>query len=195
MKRRLLFTALILGLAYQPGYSAEPGSEEAVAVCAGCHGPGGRSAVPDNPILAGQHAPYLDAALKGYLGGEREHGIMKTMTSRLSDEDRATVIAYYSAQAPHQSDAASAGDPARGETLTATCIACHGPQGRSPNPMFPNLAGQHALYLARSLKSYRDGGRTSNPMLTLITEDLSDQDIEDIAAFYAAQSPNGEASP
>ena len=84
---------------------------------------------------------------------------------------------------------------ARGETLTATCIACHGPQGRSPNPMFPNLAGQHALYLARSLKSYRDGGRTSNPMLTLITEDLSDQDIQDIAAFYAAQSPNGEASP
>lgn len=157
------------------------------AVCAGCHGPRGHSAVPDNPILAAQHADYLGQALKAYVSGERDYGIMKTMAERLSPDDTAAIIAYYAAQPPHQSQARIAGDAARGQSKTAVCSACHGTTGHSDNPMFPKLAGQHALYLSRALKAYRSGTRSSNPMVSLITEDLSDQDIEDIAAYYASQ--------
>lgn len=191
MIQRVLLAGLaaFFGLAVLPIPGVVAGDEDKAAVCAGCHGPGGRSAVPDNPILASQKAPYLESALNAYVSGERDNGIMKTMAERLSPEDRAAVVAYYSASPAHQSQARPAGDPERGETRTATCIACHGPGGRSLNPMFPNLAGQHALYLSRALKAYRDGSRTSNPMVTLITDEFSDDDIDDIAAYYASQLP------
>ena len=160
---------------------------ETTEVCAGCHGPKGHSAVPDNPILAAQHAAYLATALQEYINGARDNAIMKTMAQRLSASDIEEIAAYYAAQPPHQSPAPATGDAIRGEAKTAACVACHGTQGHSVNPMFPNLAGQHAAYLSNALRAYRSGSRTANPMLTLIAETLSDQDIEDIAAFYAAQ--------
>lgn len=158
-----------------------------VAVCAGCHGPGGHSTVPDNPILAAQHADYLSTALQAYVDGERDNGIMKTMAERLNAQDVKDITAYYAAQPAHQSEAQARGDAARGAAKTATCAACHGINGHSVNPLFPNLAGQHALYLSNALRAYKSGARSSSIMLTMMTAALSDQDIEDIAAYYAAQ--------
>ena len=160
---------------------------EKAAVCAGCHGPNGRSAVPDNPILAAQYADYLSNALQAYISGERDNGIMKTMAERLSIEDRQDITAYYAAQPPYQSQAQAAGDAVRGAGKVAVCSACHGPTGHSTNSAFPRLAGQHAAYLSKALKGYRSGARSGSAMLSTMTETLSDQDIEDISAYYAAQ--------
>ena len=160
---------------------------EKAAVCAGCHGPNGRSAVPDNPILAAQYADYLSNALQAYISGERDNGIMKTMAERLSIEDRQDITAYYAAQPPYQSQAQAAGDAARGAGMVVVCSGCHGPTGLSPNSAFPRLAGQHAVYLSKALKGYRSGARSGSAMLSTMTETLSDQDIEDISAYYAAQ--------
>jgi cytochrome c553 len=189
MKNTLALRVLvaIVGLAGPPPFAMAMDAGEKAAVCAGCHGPNGRSAVPDNPILAAQHADYLGQALQAYISGERDNGIMKTMAERLSTEDMQDINAYYAAQAPYQSQAQVAGDAARGADKVVVCSACHGPTGHSTNPAFPRLAGQHAVYLSNALKAYRSGTRSASAMLSIITESLSDQDIEDIAAYYAAQ--------
>ena len=79
-----------------------------------------------------------------------------------------------------------AGDPVRGKEKSLSCQACHGPDGNSPVPMFPIIAGQHRDYLLHSMRSYRTGERT-NPIMVTIVQPLSDQDLKDLAAYYAAQ--------
>ncbi len=72
----------------------------------------------------------------------------------------------------------------------AVCAGCHGSNGISPNPQWPNLAGQQKDYLASALKAYRDGGR-NNPLMSPVAKNLSDDDIETLAAYF-----NGlDASP
>ena len=78
-----------------------------------------------------------------------------------------------------------AGDAAAGKSKSATCAACHGPNGISPNDMWPNLAGQKAGYLVAQMKAFRDGQR-ANPMMAPMAASLSDADIADLAAFYAS---------
>ena len=79
-----------------------------------------------------------------------------------------------------------AGDPVRGKEKSLSCQACHGPDGNSPVPMFPIIAGQHQDYLLHSMRSYKTGERT-NPIMVAIVAPLSDQDLEDLAAYYARQ--------
>ncbi len=80
---------------------------------------------------------------------------------------------------------ALAGDAAAGKTKAATCGACHGMNGISPNDLWPNLAGQKAGYLVAQMKAFRDGQR-KNPMMAPMAAGLSDADIADLAAFYSS---------
>jgi cytochrome c553 len=73
-----------------------------------------------------------------------------------------------------------------GKQKAFRCRACHGADGRGTTPLHPNLNGQHAEYLAAQLRAFRDGSR-QDPIMTNLARPLSDQDIADIAAFYAAQ--------
>lgn len=81
---------------------------------------------------------------------------------------------------------ALAGDPVAGKQKSLACQACHGPDGNSPVPTFPIIAGQHKDYLLYSMLSYRTGERT-NPIMVAIMQPLSEEDIEDLAAYYASQ--------
>lgn len=78
------------------------------------------------------------------------------------------------------------GDPAKGQEKAATCEACHGKTGISIDPNYPNLAGQHYSYLVKALSDYRSGDR-SNAIMASFAANLSNQDIEDLAAWYASQ--------
>jgi cytochrome c553 len=80
----------------------------------------------------------------------------------------------------------AAGDVAAGKAKSATCVACHGPDGNSVNPIWPKLAGQHAAYLEKQIKDFRDGKR-KDPMMTPMVAPLSDADISNLAAYFAAQ--------
>nr|MBV6629299.1 cytochrome c [Oceanococcus sp. HetDA_MAG_MS8] len=82
--------------------------------------------------------------------------------------------------------ALAAGDAEAGKAKSATCAACHGAEGVSMTPTFPNLAGQHYTYLVQALKQYREGGR-KNAIMSGQAANLSDQDIKDLAAYYAGQ--------
>ena len=79
-----------------------------------------------------------------------------------------------------------AADIEAGKAKSATCVACHGPAGVSSNPLWPNLAGQHEQYLAKQIKAFRDGTR-SDPLMTPMVAALTDADIANLAAYYAAQ--------
>ena len=80
----------------------------------------------------------------------------------------------------------SAGNAAQGQKKSAVCQACHGPTGVSLQPIYPNLGGQHQDYLSMSLRAFRDGSRP-NAIMGGFAANLSDEDIEDIAAWYASQ--------
>jgi cbb3-type cytochrome c oxidase subunit III len=94
----------------------------------------------------------------------------------------AALGAYGSAQA--------AGDAAAGKVKSATCAACHGADGNSAAPNFPKLAGQHAGYIIKQLHDFKSGAR-KDPTMTAMAAPLSDQDIENLAAYFSSQKVQG----
>jgi cytochrome c553 len=81
--------------------------------------------------------------------------------------------------------AAAAGDRAAGRRKALQCQTCHGLDGMSKLPEAPNLAGQPEIYLTKALDDFRKGIR-KNEMMSLVVQQLSDQDVADLAAYYAA---------
>ena len=76
---------------------------------------------------------------------------------------------------------------AEGKRKSANCQACHGADGNSPSAEFPKLAGQHADYLKMALMDYKSGVR-KNPIMAGFAAPLSEQDMADLAAYFASQS-------
>ncbi|HDS0919518.1 TPA: cytochrome c4 [Pseudomonas putida] len=87
------------------------------------------------------------------------------------------------------------GDAAAGQAKTAVCGACHGPDGNSPAPNFPKLAGQGQRYLEKQLHDIKSGKRTVLEMTGMLAP-FSDQDLADIAAYFSSQKGSvGAADP
>ena len=82
--------------------------------------------------------------------------------------------------------AASSGDPEVGRKKSTPCAACHGANGVSPSPEFPNLAGQYADYLQTALSHYKNGKR-KNAIMKAQVEKLSNKDMMDLAAYFSSQ--------
>jgi cytochrome c553 len=110
--------------------------------------------------------PEMEHTLRGY--------------SKIDVENMAL---YFASQTPARRGAPALGDPDAGEPLSAQCGGCHGAHGVSHDAATPTLAGQDAQYLVNATKAYRDHTRHHDVMLA----DKSDQEIENIAAFYAVQ--------
>jgi cytochrome c553 len=88
-----------------------------------------------------------------------------------------------------------AGKVQDGQTKSAVCTACHGPNGNSANPEWPRLAGQSAVYITEQLKLFKTQVR-ANPVMMPMASGLSDQDISDLAVYFEAQTPQGlESDP
>ncbi len=91
--------------------------------------------------------------------------------------------------------AQAAGDAEAGKAKAASCAACHGVDGNSINPEWPKLAGQHEGYIVKQLYYFGDGERDNSTMKGMVAN-LSEQDSQDIAAYYASQTPTiGAADP
>src|SRR5687768_4839776 len=86
---------------------------------------------------------------------------------------------------------ADAADPTAGKKLAAKCVACHGLDGIGKMPDVPNLAGESQIYLTKTLKDYREGKREHEQM-SIIAKELSDDDIANLAAWYASLKVNVE---
>lgn len=87
------------------------------------------------------------------------------------------------------------GDAAAGKQKAAVCAACHGADGNSSNPEWPSLAGLGAPYIVQQLQAFKEGVR-QDPLMTPQAKTLSEQDMQDLAAYFAAQTMQpGGADP
>lgn len=158
--------------------------------CMGCHGiPGYRNGYPSYrvPKLGGQHAEYVEIGLREYKMLDRAHPTMRAQAATLSDQDMADLAAYFDSHGEIEAGSADTSiQIERGKAKAAVCAACHGETGVSQTPNWPTLAGQHKDYLVEVMMQYRNGQR-DDPVMAGQLINLSDDDIEDLAAFYAAQ--------
>jgi len=165
--------------------------------CKGCHGLDGKGVAHDIPHLAAQVEAYLLASLHAYKEGKRTHAALKDMTAHMSDADMRNVAAYY-ASLPPVEDAAEK-EPLlsyaeKGRAKAAACAACHGADGNSKMPGMPSLAGQQPHYLVDATQAYMDGARNM-PTMTPMLKGLSRADVENIAVYYALQTPTQRKAP
>lgn len=102
----------------------------------------------------------------------------------------AGALAFVLASAPDRAQELTATPQTASDTAIGVCGTCHGPDGNSSNPMFPRLAGQHAGYLVRQLKFFKDEARGDPYAIAYMwgmASGLSDETIEALAQYYAAQ--------
>ena len=157
------------------------------AACVKCHGEDGNAKIPGTPTLAGQQPHYLVAAIQEYHQGERATAAMKAMLPDASKLELENLALYFATQTPVPRAAATRGDPKAGEPLSAMCGGCHGSHGVSADAATPSLAGQDAQYLVKATKAYRTTRK--NWGMQRYVSGLGDKDIDNVAAFYAAQQP------
>jgi cytochrome c553 len=81
---------------------------------------------------------------------------------------------------------ANAGDAEAGKSKSAVCAACHGADGNSTNAMWPSLAGQHSSYIYKQLNDFKEGRREDASMSGMVAN-LTDQDMQDLAAYFESQ--------
>ncbi|MFO1217124.1 MAG: c-type cytochrome [Burkholderiaceae bacterium] len=166
MKNTLLVSiALLAGsataMAQEVSGDAGAGAKK-IAMCIGCHGlPRYQASFPEVykvPMIAGQNAKYIVAALNGYRSGDRKHPTMRGIAASMTDQDIADVAAYYAALGKEPSatvPATAAAAPASLAPKLAACGACHGANfNNTTDPANPRVAGQHADYLYAALRAY-----------------------------------------
>jgi cytochrome c553 len=177
MKRALITTFLLASMtvgAQSPAQAqdAKAGSiaagEKKNAMCIGCHGIKGYQAsfpeVHKVPMISGQGAKYIAAALNAYKKGERKHPTMRAISMSLTEQDIADLSVYYEqhggpvSAAPPDGAAPAPEDVAK-LLAKGACVSCHGANYSKPiDGSYPKLAGQHADYLYVALKSYKTEG-------------------------------------
>jgi cytochrome c553 len=175
--------------------SIEDGKSKALT-CTACHGPEGNSANPLWPNIAGQNAPYTVAQLKAFKEGKRMNPLMTSQAMMLEDEDMADLAVYFeslpaAAQAVKNPDTVGRGEGLyRGGNLesgVAACLGCHGPTGDgNPAAKYPALRGQHADYIAKQLRDYASGARTSDgntKVMRDIAARLREDEIDAVASY------------
>ena len=188
-----LFLSLALACAAAPALAkgdAESGRLK-VYTCSGCHGiPNYKNVYPtyNVPRIGGQNYEYLIAALTGYQKGDRKHPTMRAQAESFSAQDIEDIAAYLSSlKGEHDSHGDVQGDAEAGKTKSQPCQACHGADGQGIDPQYPRVGGQYADYLAKALHDYKNGKR-NNPIMAGFAATLSDEDIDDLAAYFTAQA-------
>ena len=188
---------MVLGLVSMAwaGGDAAAGQAKA-AVCGGCHGMDGNSAVPNFPKLAGLGERYLLKQMKDIKAGDRKVPEMTGLLDALSEQDLADIAAYFNSQTRTEGVAPSKELAEKGRKIylagiksknIPACMACHSPTGQGNDPAgFPALAGQHAAYIAKQLKDFRSGERANDgdtKMMRTTAYNLHDSEIEAVSAF------------
>ncbi|MBS0569895.1 MAG: cytochrome c4 [Proteobacteria bacterium] len=186
-------TAPAAQAALTPGDAAA--GQAKTATCAACHGMDGNSPSAQYPKLAGQQASYIVSQLERFKSGKRANPIMLGFAAPLSEQDMRDIGAYFAGKTslPGVADAKlvpvgeayfRSGDAKDG---VPACMACHGPDGRgNPGAEYPQLAGQHADYVAARLKAFRDGSAGDGARVRImeaIAKNLSDAEIAALASY------------
>ncbi len=185
MKHLLILLAVATAATSASADGDAANGQKLFETCRGCHSvPSYTNAFPNYhvPKIGGQHAGRVVAALAAYKAGERGHPTMHAQASSLSDQDMQDLGAYIASKGAEPHGAAAGTAPQQ----AAVCAACHGPDGNSPSPEFPILAGQHRDYLLQALQQYHSGAR-KNPIMGAQAKPLDEATMRELAAYFSAQ--------
>lgn len=160
---------------------------KAAAFCANCHGEGGNSSKPEVPNLAGQNSQYLLEQVRQFADGRRRNIFMEGLVRALSTDEKVGIALFYGAQEVIPRTPADAALAAKGKTYyNRVCFACHGEDGRGSDK-YARIAGQQPLYLATTLRRYRDGSATRmNPVMAANTKQMTDADLQALVAYVSS---------
>ncbi len=156
------------------------------ALCAACHGEGGNSQIPTNPILAGQTSRYLYLQLRDFQEGRRSDPQMTPMVAGMSREEMRELADYYSKQKPRSlnfkvdPEKAKLGKAKADETL---CTMCH-LGGFAGQNEIPRVAGQNFDYIVKQLSDFKARKRTNDAgNMTSVANTLNEQDVVNLAHY------------
>ena len=170
---------------------AQPRAER-LAMCASCHGPGGQSALPGPPSLAGQPKLFIENQLVIIREGLRDVPAMKPFLAGMADDEIVALATYYAAQAPKALAPAPQPDKARAGADLARrllCGSCHLPTYAGQQQV-PRLAGQDETYLLQAMKQFRDHpGPGRDTIMAATLRGLSDADLESLVHHVAHALP------
>ena len=162
--------------------------------CTGCHGEKGVSQMDNFPSLAGQLATYTYKQLRDYADGKRTHTLMNSVAAGLSEQDSADLAVWFASLSTTQGKSSNiALDKAEvlvakgnGKKIIPPCFTCHGSKGQGEKQDIPALAGQQPDYFVTTLEEYKTGTRHNDvySRMRLIAEQLSDEEIKQLAQFY-----------
>jgi len=177
--------------------SADPKRGEAIAKeqkCAKCHGDTGISDEDDSPSIAGQIAAYTYKQLIDYKTKVRDEKTMFKKVRKLGLQDFADMSAFYALQEPEPSlakgenppDLVTIGDKKR---LLIACNICHGKNGEGYGYESPALTGQKIESFVETMMAFREEDRENDhySRMRFISSQLTEEEIEELAAFYAAK--------
>ena len=179
-------------------------AEQKIAMCIGCHGiKGYQASFPEVyrvPMISGQNAKYIAAALNAYKKGERKHPTMRGIADSLSDQDIADVAAYYE---QHGKTDAVAKAPAAPDAKVAAllqkgaCVSCHGAQLTGVAPDVPGLLGLPLDYLNGQLGAWQSGQRRAHApdCMVQVVKRLASDDLMAVAQYLARQPLPANTSP
>jgi cytochrome c553 len=145
------------------------------------------------PKLRGQRPQYLVAALRAYKSGDRSHGTMHSQAASMSEQDMADIAAYLAGPSVLTQSSNDVKADARPKA-SETCLACHGTNGVGITADYPTIAGQHRDYIERALLDYQKGGR-KNLVMAPMVQNLTRDDIRQLAAYYSSQKPALQTVP
>jgi cytochrome c553 len=170
--------------------------EAKVAMCIGCHGiPGYQSSFPEVhrvPMISGQNAKYIAAALNAYKAGDRKHPTMRGIAEGLSEQDVVAISEYYEkqgkAQAAPEKQAREPSPQVAALLQKAACASCHGANlSKAIDPSYPKIAGQHKDYLFVALKAYKSENQSvvgrSNGVMGGIVKQFSNNELKALADY------------
>jgi cytochrome c553 len=188
-------------------FETESADANAINNCASCHGVDGLGReVGAFPKLAGQSQAYLAATLEAFARGERHSGIMEPIAARLNSRQMHNLARHY--ESLTSSDSVIQKMPQaieRGKGISQlgvpsqdvpACAACHGPNNTLHNPIYPVLAGQSSEYLFLQLTLFKQdkrGGTTYAHLMRHTAFRMNDEQMQDVADYYASLTPNAVA--
>ncbi len=170
------------------------------AMCIGCHNIiGYQSSFPEVykvPMISGQSAGYIDAALHEYKSGERKFPTMRGIAISLTDQDVANLAAYYAADGKKievpEKPAKEPGSDVAALLQKGACVSCHGENFSKPiSEAYPKIAGQHPDYLYVALKAYKNpnegpySGR-ANGIMGGVASQFSNSELKALANYIGS---------
>ena len=174
--------------------------EAKIAMCIGCHGiKGYQASFPEVyrvPMISGQSAKYIVAALTAYKQGDRKHPTMRGIAESLSEQDINDISNFYASNGADPShplaEKPSKEPNAQVAALLqkAACVSCHGANFSKPIDVYPKIAGQHKDYLFAALRAYKTENNPTmgrnNAVMSAIAKQFSNAELKALASYVSS---------